>query len=49
MEICLSGRQIGAQEAEQAGLVARVLPVDILLEETLKTASAIAEKLTYGQ
>lgn len=44
MEMCMTGRQMGAQEAEQAGLVARILPVDSLLEETLKAASAIAEK-----
>jgi enoyl-CoA hydratase len=44
MEMCLTGRQMDAQEAERAGLVARVLPADSLLEETLKTARAIAEK-----
>ncbi|MDH4565253.1 enoyl-CoA hydratase [Pseudomonas sp. BN414] len=44
MEMCLSGRQMDAQEAERAGLVARVLPVELLLEETLKSAAAIAEK-----
>ncbi|MES2868657.1 MAG: enoyl-CoA hydratase [Pseudomonadota bacterium] len=44
MEMCMTGRHMGAQEAEQAGLVARILPVDSLLEETLKTANAIAEK-----
>ncbi|WP_172145537.1 enoyl-CoA hydratase [Pseudomonas tumuqii] len=44
MEMCLTGRQMDAQEAERAGLVARVLPADSLLEETLKAAHAIAEK-----
>ncbi|SDS68240.1 short chain enoyl-CoA hydratase [Halopseudomonas litoralis] len=44
MEMCLTGRQMDAQEAEQAGLVARIIPVDQLLEETLKTAKVIAEK-----
>lgn len=44
MEMCLSGRHMGAEEAERAGLVARVFPVDKLLEETLRAASAIAEK-----
>lgn len=44
MEMCMTGRQMGAQEAEQTGLVARILPVDSLLEETLKIAAAIAEK-----
>lgn len=44
MEMCLTGRQMDAQEAEQAGLVAKIIPVDQLLEETLKTAKLIAEK-----
>lgn len=44
MEMCLTGRQMDAAEAERAGLVARVLPADQLLEETLKAATTIAEK-----
>ncbi|HEY8330675.1 MAG TPA: enoyl-CoA hydratase [Pseudomonas sp.] len=44
MEMCLTGRQMDAHEAERAGLVARVVPVESLLEETLKAAHAIAEK-----
>ena len=44
MEMCLTGRQMGAEEAERAGLVARIIPVDQLLEETLKTAQVIAAK-----
>ncbi|TFY95359.1 enoyl-CoA hydratase [Pseudomonas nabeulensis] len=44
MEMCLTGRQMDAYEAERAGLVARVLPVDSLLEETLKAAHCISEK-----
>ncbi|AXL70892.1 enoyl-CoA hydratase [Pseudomonas aeruginosa] len=44
MELCLTGRQMDAQEAERAGLVARVLPLDSLLEETLKVAQGIAAK-----
>ncbi|MGO4004087.1 enoyl-CoA hydratase [Pseudomonas fluorescens] len=44
MEMCMSGRQMGAEEAERSGLVARILPVDSLLDETLKTARAIAER-----
>jgi len=44
MEMCLTGRQMDALEAEQAGVVARVLPLASLLEETLKTANAIAER-----
>ncbi|HUE94748.1 enoyl-CoA hydratase [Pseudomonas sp.] len=44
MEMCLTGRQMDAQEAERAGLVARILPADKLLQETLKSAHAIAAK-----
>ncbi len=44
MELCLSGRIMSAEEAERAGLVARVVPADALLEETMKTAQAIAAK-----
>jgi enoyl-CoA hydratase len=42
MEMCLTGRMMGAEEAERAGLVARVVPVGELLDEALKTAEAIA-------
>lgn len=44
MELCLTGRQLGAEEAERAGLVARVLPAAELLEQTLETARGIAAK-----
>ena len=44
MEMCLTARQMDAKEAETAGLVAQVFPVDQLLEETLKAATTIAEK-----
>ncbi|MCO2079694.1 enoyl-CoA hydratase [Pseudomonas aeruginosa] len=44
MELCLTGNQLSAQEAERAGLVARVFPPDQLLEETLKAAQSIAAK-----
>ncbi|MDJ1158866.1 enoyl-CoA hydratase [Chelatococcus sp. SYSU_G07232] len=42
MELCLTGRMMGAEEAERAGLVARVVPADKLLEDALKTAETIA-------
>lgn len=42
MELCLSGRLMGAEEAERIGLVARVVPADALLEEAMKTATVIA-------
>jgi enoyl-CoA hydratase len=42
MEMCLTGRMMGAQEAETAGLVAKVVPAADLVEEALKTAQSIA-------
>lgn len=44
MEMCLTGRNMDAAEAERAGLVARVVPTEELLEETERVAGAIAEK-----
>jgi enoyl-CoA hydratase len=42
MDMCLTGRMMDAAEAEKSGLVARVIPADQLLEETLKAATTIA-------
>ena len=42
MELCLTGRMMGAEEAERAGLVARIVPAAELLEDALKTAATIA-------
>jgi enoyl-CoA hydratase len=42
MEMCLTGRMMGAEEAERAGLVARIVPVASLVDEALKTAETIA-------
>ncbi len=42
MEMCLTGRMMGAEEAERSGLVARVVPLASLVEEALKTATEIA-------
>jgi enoyl-CoA hydratase len=42
MEMCLTGRIMGAEEAERSGLVAKVVPAATLLEEALKTAETIA-------
>jgi len=42
MELCLTGRRMSAEEAERAGLVARIVPAADLLDEALKTATAIA-------
>ena len=41
MELCLTGRMMGAEEAERAGLVARVLPAAELVPEAIKTAQRI--------
>ncbi|HMT45972.1 MAG: hypothetical protein RL702_524 [Pseudomonadota bacterium] len=42
MEMCLTGRMMGAEEAERSGLVARVVPLANLVEDALKTAAEIA-------
>ena len=42
MEMCLTGRMMGAEEAERSGLVAKVVPAAELLDEALKTAETIA-------
>ena len=42
MDMCLTARMMDAVEAEKSGLVARVIPADQLLEETLKAAATIA-------
>jgi enoyl-CoA hydratase len=43
MDMCLTARFIDAQEAERAGLVARIIAADKLLEETLAAAATIAD------
>ena len=42
--MCLTGRMMGAEEAERANLVVRVVPQAELLAEALKTAGTIASK-----
>jgi len=42
MDLCLTARMMDATEAEKAGLVARVIPAERLLEETLEAARIIA-------
>ncbi|MET0246857.1 MAG: enoyl-CoA hydratase [Sphingomonas sp.] len=42
MEMCLTGRMMGAEEAERAGLVSRVVPAADLVEDAVKTATTIA-------
>jgi enoyl-CoA hydratase len=42
MDMCLTGRMMGAEEAERSGLVSRIVPAASLIEEALKTATEIA-------
>lgn len=42
MDMCLTGRMMGAEEAERAGLVSRIVPAVSLIEEAMKDATAIA-------
>ena len=43
MDLVLTGRMMDAQEAERAGLVSRVVPLDKLMEESLGAALMICE------
>ncbi len=43
MEMCLTARLMDAEEAERAGLVSRIIPLDDLIGEAVKTAAKIAE------
>jgi enoyl-CoA hydratase len=43
MEMVLTGKFISAEEASNYGLINRVVPVEIFLEEAMKLAKAIAE------
>ena len=42
MDICLTARMMDAQEAERAGLVSRIVPLDKLMDEALAVAEKIA-------
>jgi enoyl-CoA hydratase len=42
MDLILTGRMLDAAEAERAGLVARVVPLASLMDETMKAAETIA-------
>ena len=42
MEMVITGRMMGADEAERAGLVSRIIPAADLVEEAIKTAEKIA-------
>ncbi len=42
MDLCLTARMMGAEEAERAGLVSRVVPADRCLDEALEAATVIS-------
>ena len=42
MDMCLTARMMDAVEAERAGLVSRIVPLDKLMEEALAAATTIA-------
>ena len=42
MEMCLTGRNMKAEEAERAGLVSRVVPLESLIDDAMRTAETIA-------
>ncbi|HTW36079.1 MAG TPA: enoyl-CoA hydratase [Rhizomicrobium sp.] len=44
MEMCLTGRNMDAAEAERSGLVSRVVPAAELMAEALKAAQKVAEQ-----
>lgn len=44
MEMCLTGRMMDAEEAERAGLVAKVVPAVELVDIAMETAATIAGK-----
>jgi enoyl-CoA hydratase len=48
MEMCLTGRMMGAEEAERSGLIAKVVPAIDLVAEAMKTAAAIAAMPPLG-
>ncbi|QQN73203.1 enoyl-CoA hydratase-related protein [Croceicoccus sp. YJ47] len=48
MDMCLTGRNMNAEEAERGGLVSRVVPAADLMDEAMKAAEAIAGMATLA-
>ncbi|MBL7813075.1 MAG: enoyl-CoA hydratase/isomerase family protein [Bacteroidetes bacterium] len=44
MEMVLTGRFISAREAQDAGLINKIVPVDLFLDEAIKLAASVAAK-----
>ncbi len=44
MEMVLTGKFISAEEAKAAGLINKIVPVELYLDEAIKLASSVAEK-----
>ena len=44
MDMILTGRMMGAEEAERSGLVSRIFPADTLVDEVLAVAAKIASQ-----
>jgi enoyl-CoA hydratase len=42
MDMILTGRMMDAAEAERSGLVARVVPLAVLMDEAIKVAETVA-------
>ena len=42
MDLCLTGRMMGAEEAERSGLVARLVEADKLMDEAMEAANTIS-------
>ena len=44
MDLILTGRMLGAEEAFSRGLVSRVVPTELILEEAVRLGKEIAQK-----
>ncbi len=44
MDMCLTGRRMGAEEAERSGLVSRVFPAEELVDKAVEIGQSIADR-----